>query len=432
MPALYRMPEVAAGTTDALLAEWLVPENTEFAQGDALVTVETDKASVDIEAESSGVMLRYLAEAGTRVDVGDAIAFIADVGQTVPDIDAALAELGVANTAVGVGTPEEDAVAELADANGSSAAATPSPAPGAEPERRFVTPLVRRLAAENELDLTGVVGTGPNGRMVKRDIIKLLDRAIEPAPQPGQRATTTTATPTQAAAATDPGTLGYVDQPHSRIRKAIATRLTESKNVAPHFYLRGSANVEALLALRATINESAAVKVSVNDLVVKAAGAAHEAVPAMNVIWTPEAIRTYATVDLAIAVASEGGLVTPVVRNVTGQPITAIAAVTRDLAERARAGGLKQHELVGGTMTISNLGMYATEEFAAIINPPQAAILAVGGAMKRAVVINDQLAVATIVQFTLSVDHRPVDGAVAAQWMNAFIGIIEGPLKILI
>src|SRR4051812_7410111 len=239
MPSLYRMPEVAAGSADALLAEWLVPENTEFAQGDALVTVETDKASVDIEAESSGVMLRDLAEAGTRVDVGDAIAFIADVGQAVPDIDAALAELGVADAAVGVGTPEEDAVTELADANGSSAAATPTPAPGVEPGRRFVTPLVRRLAAENELDLTGVGGTGPNGRMVKRDIIKLLDRAIEPAPQPGQRATTTAATPTQAAPATDPGTLGYVDQPHSRIRKAIATRLTESKNVAPHFYLRG-------------------------------------------------------------------------------------------------------------------------------------------------------------------------------------------------
>jgi pyruvate dehydrogenase E2 component (dihydrolipoamide acetyltransferase) len=429
MPALYRMPEVAAGSADALLSEWLVPENAEFAQGDALVTVETDKASVDIEAESPGIMLRYLAEAGTRVDVGDAIAFIADVGQTVPDIDAALAELGVADTAVGVGTPEEDAVAELADAHGSSAAATP--APGAEPQRRFVTPLVRRLAAENELDLTGVVGTGPNGRMVKRDITKLLERATEPAPQPGQRATTTTATPTQPAA-TDPGTLGYVDQPHSRIRKAIATRLTESKNVAPHFYLRGSANVEALLSLRASINESAAVKVSVNDLVVKAAAAAHAAVPAMNVIWTPEAIRTYATVDLAIAVASDGGLVTPVVRNVTGQPITAIAAVTRDLAERARTGGLKQHELVGGTMTISNLGMYGTEEFAAIINPPQAAILAVGGASKQAVVIDDQLSIATIMKFTLSVDHRPVDGTVAAQWMKAFIGIIESPLKILI
>jgi pyruvate dehydrogenase E2 component (dihydrolipoamide acetyltransferase) len=421
MPALYRMPEVAAGTTDALLSEWLVAENTEFAQGDTLVTVETDKASVDIEAETSGVMLRYLAEAGTRVEVGDAIAFIADVGQSVPDVDAALAELGVADTAVGVGTPETDAVAE---ASGSSA-----PPPVTTAERRFVTPLVRRLAAEHELDLAKVVGTGPNGRMVKRDIIDLLNAPAQtptaaPVPDP---------TPTApAAAAPETGAVGYTDRPHTRIRRAIAARLTESKNVAPHFYLRGSANVEELLALRATINESAAVKVSVNDLVVKAAAAAHAAVPSMNVIWTLDAIRAYDTVDLAIAVASDGGLVTPVVRNVSGQSITAIAAVTRDLAERARAGGLKQHELVGGTMTISNLGMYGTEEFAAIINPPQSAILAVGGAKKQAVVIDDQLAIATVVQFTLSVDHRPVDGAVAAEWMSTFIGIVENPMRILL
>jgi pyruvate dehydrogenase E2 component (dihydrolipoamide acetyltransferase) len=427
MPALYRMPEVAAGTTDALLAEWLVPENTEFAQGDALVTVETDKASVDIEAESSGVMLRYLAEAGTRVEVGDAIAFITEVGQSVSDIGAALAELGLADTAVGVGTPAAEAVLTELNANGSSApVSSAAAAADAAPGRRFVTPLVRRLAAENNLDLTGVVGTGPNGRMVKRDIMSLLESPTEPASTTDQpRAASTTSAP-------DIGTLDYVDQPHSRIRKAVAARLTESKNVAPHFYLRGSANVEALLALRATINEAAGIKVSVNDLVVKAAAAAHLAVPAMNVIWTAEAIRAYHTVDLAIAVASDGGLVTPVVRNVTGQPITAIAAVTRDLAERARTGGLKQHELAGGTMTISNLGMYGTEEFAAIINPPHAAILAVGGAKKQAVVIDDQVAIATIMQFTLSVDHRPVDGAVAAEWMRAFIGIIENPLKILL
>jgi pyruvate dehydrogenase E2 component (dihydrolipoamide acetyltransferase) len=425
MPALYRMPEVAAGTTDALLAEWHVPENTEFSQGDALVTVETDKASVDIEAESSGVMLRYLAEAGTRVEVGDAIAFITEVGQSVSDIDAALAELGVPDSAVGVGTPKAEALTEV-DANGSSAQVSSAAAAEAEPGRRFVTPLVRRLAAENNLDLAAVVGTGPNGRMVKRDIMSLLESPTEPAPTTDQpRAASTTSAP-------DTGALDYVDQPHSRIRKAIAARLTESKNVAPHFYLRGSANVEALLALRATINEAAGIKVSVNDLVVKAAAAAHLAVPAMNVIWTAEAIRAYHTVDLAIAVASDGGLVTPVVRNVTGQPITAIAAVTRDLAERARTGGLKQHELAGGTMTISNLGMYGTEEFAAIINPPHAAILAVGGAKKQAVVIDDQVAIATIMQFTLSVDHRPVDGAVAAEWMTTFIGIIENPLKILL
>ena len=439
MPALYRMPEVAAGTTDALLSEWLVAENAEFAQGDTLVTVETDKASVDIEAETSGVILRYLVEAGTRVEVGDAIAFIADVGQSVPDVDAALAELGIDDTAVGVGTPEADVLPDVAD-DAPEPASDSKPAPAAEPapipastkdapslERRFVTPLVRRLAAEHDLDLGGVVGTGPNGRMVKRDIMELLNAPAAPA----EPVAPAPAAPRPTSAAPETGAVGYTDLPHTRIRRAIAARLTESKNQAPHFYLRGSADVGELLALRAVINESAATKVSVNDLVVKAAAAAHAAVPAMNVIWTADAIRHYDTVDLAIAVASEGGLVTPVVRNVTGQSITAIAAATRDVAERARSGGLKQHELVGGTMTISNLGMYGTEEFAAIINPPQSAILAVGGAKKQAVVVDDQVAIATVVQFTLSVDHRPVDGAVAAEWMKTFIGIVETPMRIL-
>jgi pyruvate dehydrogenase E2 component (dihydrolipoamide acetyltransferase) len=429
MPALFRMPEIAAGTTDALLSEWLVAENAEFAQGDALATIETDKANVDIEAETSGVMVRYLAEAGTRVEVGNAIAFIADVGQAVPDVDAALAELGVADSAVGVGTPEADVVLpEVADANGSSSPASPTTAPDTGSGRRFIAPLVRRLATENNLDLTDVVGTGPNGRMVKRDIVKLLNAPADATPAADPKS----AAPAPAAAPAAAGPVGYTEKPHSRIRKVIAARLTESKNVAPHFYLRGSANVDALLALRVTVNEASPVKVSVNDFIVKAAAAAHKAVPAMNVIWTADAVRVYEAVDLAIAVASDGGLVTPVVRNVTGQPISAIAGVTRDLAERARSGGLKQHELDGGTMTISNLGMYGTEEFAAIINPPQASILAVGGAKKQPVVVDDQLAVATVMNFTLSVDHRPVDGAVAAEWMKAFIGIVENPFTVLL
>ena len=448
MPALYRMPEVAAGATDALLSEWLVAENAEFAEGEPLATVETDKASVDIEAETAGVILRYLVEAGTRVEVGDAIAFIADVGQSVPDVDAALAELGVDGTAVGVGTPEANALPEVAGADdaaeparepapesgSATRSAHPSTQDAANPERRFVTPLVRRLAAEHDLDLDGIVGTGPNGRTVKRDVVELLNAPAEqakPVAQPTRPASLPAASQSPTPAP-ETGALGYTDLPHTRIRRAIAARLTESKNQAPHFYLRGSADVGELLALRGAINESAATKVSVNDLVVKAAAAAHAAVPAMNVIWTADATRQYEAVDLAIAVASEGGLVTPVIRNVTGQSITAIAATTRDVAERARSGRLKQHELVGGTMTISNLGMYGTQEFAAIINPPQSAILAVGGAVKQAVVIDDHLAVATVVHFTLSVDHRPVDGTVAAEWMKTFIGIVENPMRILL
>ena len=225
---------------------------------------------------------------------------------------------------------------------------------------------------------------------------------------------------------------GYTDEPHSRMRKAIASRLTQSMQTAPHFYVRGTAEVDELLALRKKINESGDVKISVNDLIVKAAARAHVLVPAMNVIWLDDAVRTFDTVDIAVAVASDRGLMTPVVRDVARRGIAAIASETRDLAERARDGKLKQEELVGGSLSISNLGMFGTEEFSAIINPPHAAILAVGAARSEPVIHDGELAVASVLKVTLSVDHRPVDGAVAAQWMAAFLDVLHSPLKILI
>lgn len=422
MPALLRMPGVAANATDAILAEWQVAENAEFAEADAIATVETDKANVDIEAEAAGVILKYLVDPGTTVEVGAPIALTGHPGETISDLDAALRDLGVAaeeNFA-------DDATADVPVQAVQATEPTDSYA-GNNGKRIFVTPLVRRLVAEANLDLAGITGTGPNGRIVKRDIADLLNGPTRPAPEPAPAAA-----PTPAPAAVVTPQTGFTDTPHSRMRKAIASRLASSKQTAPHFYVRGSAKVDTLLALRKQLNEASTVKISVNDLIVKAAARAHVLVPAMNVIWLDDVVRQFDTVDISVAVASDRGLMTPVVRDVGGRGIAAIAATTRDLAERARDGKLKQEELEGGSLSISNLGMYGTEEFSAIINPPQAAILAVGAAKQEPVVVDGELAVASVLKVTLSVDHRPVDGAVAAEWMKVFIEILEAPLQILI
>jgi len=216
------------------------------------------------------------------------------------------------------------------------------------------------------------------------------------------------------------------------MRAAIATRLTQSKRDVPHFYLRATVRADRLLALRRRLNASGDVRISVNDLVVKAAARAHTLVPAMNVVWLPEALRQFASVDVSVAIAGERGLVTPVLRGVDGMTVSAVAAGVRDFVERAGVGRLRQEELEGGALTVTNLGMYGTEEFAAIINPPQSAILAVGAAREEVVVVKGRPAVRSVMRVTLSVDHRAVDGALAAEWMRSFVAVVEEPVRILV
>lgn len=424
MPALLRMPGVAANATDAVLGEWQVAENAEFAAADAIATVETDKANVDIEAEEAGIILKYLVDPGSTVEVGAPIALTGHPGERVTDLDQALRDLGV----VAEENYGDDTTADVeVDAVPTSVAdKTNSTYQGKDGARLFATPLVRRLVREAGLDLSGVDGTGPNGRIVRRDIVDLLDRAAPKQPEQDPVVEQTSEAPNAVTHS------GFTDTPHSRMRRTIAARLTQSKRAAPHFYVRGSAEVDRLLSLRQELNGTEGVKVSVNDLIVKAAARAHLAVPAMNVVWLDDAVRSFDTVDIAIAVASDRGLMTPVVRDVAGRGLAAVAATTRDLASRARDGKLKQEELEGGSMSISNLGMFGTEEFSAIINPPHAAILAVGAARPEAVVHDGELAVASVLKVTLSVDHRPVDGAVAAEWMAAFLDILHSPLQILV
>ncbi|HEY5137407.1 MAG TPA: dihydrolipoamide acetyltransferase family protein [Candidatus Nanopelagicales bacterium] len=420
MPELLRMPEVSANVTEAVLSTWHVAVGAQFAAGEAIVTVETDKAVVDVEAESAGVMLRQLVGDGSHVEVGSPIAVYAAVGEKVDDVDAFLAQIGVDATA-----PTSLAAAAPTADVGSPSTTAEETASSDRSSRVFASPLARKLARDAGVDLGALTGSGPGGRIRRRDVES--HRVTAPPAAPA-------AAPRRAAAAalSAAGAPEFVDVPNSRIRNAIAARLTESKQTAPHFYLRGSAKVDRLLALRAEINSGGGPKVSVNDLVVKAVGRAHTLVPDLNVIWTGDAIRHFSQVDVAVAVSTENGLVTPVVRGVDLLSLHQLVATTQDLIVRAKDKRLQQSELEGGTISVTNLGMFGTEEFAGIINPPQASILAVGAARPEAVVADGALAVTTVMHVTLSVDHRPVDGATAAQWMQVLVDLLENPARILV
>ncbi|MEU6871830.1 MULTISPECIES: 2-oxo acid dehydrogenase subunit E2 [unclassified Streptomyces] len=427
MAELFRMPAVAADAATAVLSAWQVAEGASFTKDDALVSIETDKAEVDVAAEQDGVLLKTLYEAGVEIEVGDPIAVLGAVGEQAGDLDALLAGLGVvapgeAPKAVRRDVPEEP-VAQPAAA----------PASGA-PERGgrvFSSPLARRLAREAGLDIEALTGTGPGGRIVRRDVDAAVAarRTPEPQPAPTPAAPPAAAVPRTAAPA-DTG--AHEDIPHSRMRRAIARRLTESKQHTPHFYLRATCAVDELLALRQRINAVSPVKVSVNDLLIKAVATAHTQVPEMNAVWQPDAVRRFSAVDVSVAIATGTGLVTPVLRGIENLSVSAIAARTRAYAEQARAGTLHPADLEGGSITVSNLGMYGVEEFAAIINPPQAAILAVGAARDEAVVRDGAVTVAKVLGVVLSVDHRPVDGAVAARWLAAFTEAVENPVRLVV
>ena len=420
MPTLIRMPAVAAGATEVVLAEWPVAESDAFVAHQTYAVIETDKAMVELEAEGDGVLVRTLVPAGAKVEVGDPIALVAAPGERVNDIDAALASLGVGRA----DQHEFPIRRELPeDRPPATEPATGPRACTAEGRRVFASPLARRMARDAGLDATALVGTGPGGRVVRRDVeVAIAARHGVPAPA---------ATSAEAASAAVPGDTGTTEIPHSRLRRAVAARLTQSKQEAPHFYVSGTARVDRLLTVRREVEAATGTKVSVNDLVVRAVGRAHELVPELNVTWTEDAVVQHRRVDVGIAVATERGLMTPVVTDVTGRSLLDLSHVVRDLATRAASGGLRQHELEGGTVAVSNLGMFGVEEFSAIINPPHASILAVGAAREEAVVVDGALEVGTVVRFVLSVDHRPVDGVAAGRWMQAFLRLVEHPAGIL-
>jgi pyruvate dehydrogenase E2 component (dihydrolipoamide acetyltransferase) len=394
MASVVRMPSVLAGATEAAIANWLVAPGDRVAVGQAIAEIETEKALVEYAAEEAGVIGRLVLAAGDTAEIGAPILVLVADGEADADIDAAL---------------------------GGAVAGAP-----ASRARIFASPIVRKLAGEKGVDLTAIAGTGPNGRIVRRDLERFL--AVPPIPQ--AIPPTTNALSSPRAQPLVPDKRGLI--PHTSMRRAIARRLTESKTTVPHFYMVTECVVDELLALRARINETAPAKVSVNDFVLMAVAAAFGDVPEANVTWSDEGLVTHGHVDLSIAVATDGGLVTPVLRGVETMRLSGIARASADLARRARDRRLLQHELEGGVFSVSNLGMYGTLEFSAIIDPRQSGILAVGAATQQPVVTDGAVTVATVMRCTLSVDHRAIDGALAARWLAAFTTRMEHPLGTII
>lgn len=435
MATLLRMPEVAAGATEAVLSEWLVRENVPFAAGDLVAVVETDKASVEIAAETSAVILRTLAPAGTLVQVGSPLALLGGDGDQPGDADRLLDELGVASAAEHREVPERREVPEPASA----------PVQNGPADRIFITPLARKLLKEAGLTPDQVRGTGPNGRIIRRDAEAAITSAEQPAPAPASARASAPAQalapdPAPASAPVAPSVGrpgvrvaggGFREIPHTRLRRAIAERLTVSKQTIPHFSMKRSARIDALLALRAQLNEVSPCKISVNDLVLRAVAVAHRAVPEANVIWTDDALRQYDCADVGVAIAGKRGLVTPVLRGVEKTSPSTIAAQVREFVRQADDGTLRQSDLEGGSITVTNLGMFGVEEFTAIINPPQSSILAVGAGTKTPIVVDDKVEIATLLSLVLSVDHRAIDGALAARWMAALVRSLEEPYRLV-
>ena len=419
MASVIRMPEVLAGATEAVLAKWMISEGQDVAVGDVLAEIETEKANVDYQAEEQGTLARVLIQPGQSVEVGTPIAVFSAAGETAEDVDAALAAAG------GDVTPAESAP-EAVSAPAPVAVASEAPVVAAPTSGRiYVSPLVRKRAREAGIDLSLVTGTGPGGRIVKKDLEAFLasggdTEAVTEAPL--QR----TSTPADVT-----GEASYTDRPHTGMRRTIARRLTESKTTVPHFYVTADCRVDKLLQARAEMNEATGVKISVNDWVMKAVAMALIEVPDANVIWTDDALRYFDRADIAVAVSVEGGLLTPVIRGVESMSLTQINAEVSRLAAKAREGKISQAEIEGGSFSVSNLGMYGTDSFQAILNPPQSGILAVGAAREAVLAKDGGLIAGTVMTVNLSADHRAVDGALAAQWMKAFRHFIENPLALL-
>ncbi len=418
------MPALSPTMTEGNLARWLKNEGDKVRAGDVIAEIETDKATMEVEAVDEGILGRIMVAAGTQnVKVNDVIAVLVDEGESV----------GAAPAPKPAAAPAVPAQAS-APAPVAPVALNPQPLPPKEQDGRIIaSPLARRMAAQAGLDLAGVNGTGPHGRIVKADVEAALARPAAAAPVAAP-----VAAPRPPAAAVSAPTTGITAVPNSSMRRVIARRLAESKATIPHFYVAMDVELDALLDLRAKLNARApkegpgAFKLSVNDLVIKAAAVTLRRVPGVAASWTEDAILHHDNIDISVAVAIPDGLITPIVRHADSKGLAAISSEMKDLGARAKSGKLKPEEFQGGCFSISNMGMYGVSHFAAIINPPQAGILAVGAGEQRPVVKNGALAVATVMTVQLSVDHRVIDGSLAAEWLAEFKRIVEDPLSLML
>ena len=445
------MPALSPTMEEGTLAKWLVKEGDSVESGDVIAEIETDKATMEVEAVDEGVIGKILVSEGTEgVAVNSVIAVLLEEGETeVADAGDVATPVSPASTHVPeapVQRDDQDAVTgDSAKAAVQPAAATSATASTEKPSARvFASPLAKRIAGTNGLDLTAMTGSGPHGRIVKRDVEAALvaspeQRNTAPAPAAAAAASSGRALATSsvdARALADAAGLPYEAVRANGMRKTIANRLVEAKQTVPHFYLTLDLNIDPLLALRKDINvslEASGSKISVNDLVIKAAAMALMDFPSANASWNGDEILYYQRADVSVAVATDGGLITPIIQDANNKSLTEISREIKDKAERAQSGKLLPQEYQGGTFSVSNLGMFGITQFDAVINPPQGAILAVGAGEKRPVVQADgSLGVATMMTVTLSCDHRVVDGAVGAQWLQAFKARIEKPLSMLV
>ena len=428
MPTEILMPALSPTMEEGTLAKWLVKEGDTVKSGDILAEIETDKATMEFEAIDEGVIGKILVPAGTEgVKVNVAIAVLLEDGESAAVIGTSA-------------PPAASAAAPAAVPAAAAPAAAPAPAApkAASGERIFASPLARRIATQKGLDLAAVAGSGPHGRIVKADVegATAAPKAAAPAPVAAPAATPAIAS----GPATDMVIRTYEGRPFTEVkldgmRKTIAARLTEAKQSVPHFYLRRDIELDALMAFRAQLNaglEARGVKLSVNDFIIKACALALQQVPAANAAWAGDRVLQFEKSDVAVAVAIEGGLFTPVLKDAETKTLSALSTEMKDLAARARTRKLAPHEYQGGSFAISNLGMFGIDNFDAIINPPHAAILAVGAGVKKPVVKADgSLGVATVMSVTLSVDHRVIDGALGANLLQAIKDNLENPISML-
>ncbi len=433
------MPALSPTMEKGNLAKWLKKEGDKIKSGDILAEIETDKATMEVEAIDEGILAKIIVPAGTNdVPVNDLIAIIAQEGE---DVSAAPVPKAAASTAT---VPVATAAPTTNDAPAPKAAAIPA----AHGQRIFASPLAKRQAKEVGLDLSQIAGSGPHGRIVEKDVKAAISTGGAKAPAMAAAPGSAPAAAPKSAAPvgmSDEQTKklfaagSYEEVPHDGMRKTIARRLSEAKSTIPHFYLTVDCDLDALLALREQINKSAPVKdgkpaykLSVNDFVIKALALTLKAVPAANVSWTENSMLVHKHADVGVAVSIPGGLITPIIRAAETKTLTTISAEMKDFAARAKARKLKPEEYQGGTTAVSNLGMFGVKNFQAIVNPPHSTILAVGAGEPRVVVKNGAPAVATVMCVTVSTDHRSVDGALAAEMMQAFKGFIENPMGMLV
>ena len=423
MPHTIVMPALSAGMEEATIARWLKAVGDTVAAGEAIAEIETDKATMELEAERAGTIGRIVAAEGTTVALNAPIALLLAEGEQADDLGADAGE---------VAENEPAPVQPASVPKQAPAAAGPSTHAVAH-RRSLASPLARRLAQEKGVEIESLKGSGPRGRVVRVDIEAAAAARPEP-PRPSLGADPAPAPAPARARQAIPADQPYTEIPLTNVRKVIARRLTEAKSTIPHFYLEVDCEIDALLDLRETLNAQSdgRYKLSVNDFVIKAAALALREVPEANAAWTDDAILQFHNVDVSVAVATDGGLITPIVKQADRAGLSAISAEVKALAARARDGLLQPAEYQGGSFTISNLGMFGVRAFSAIINPPQSCILAVGAAERRPVVRGDACVPATVMSCTLSVDHRAVDGAVGARYLAAFKALIEQPLRLML